>query len=272
MIKFKLPEELTEFRYPEMLSASEILKENRYDKPDPLLELLHSKQDGKKMNVPVMTRSNISCIQGKAKSRKTFFLVLLTSLITQQRKDVKITITDTEQYNYHSAAALARINKLSPHNNVRLFNLRKYSIDVRLEFMENYILNEKPDIFFLDNIRDCMMDINSWTETNKILTTLSQLSDSTGTHICVTLHENPSADTNKARGAIGTELQNKCETVFKLEKDGEYTKVNGLFTRNIEFDPLEFRISDMGLPELISDFEREVSPEKKVKTYLNPFD
>jgi hypothetical protein len=102
-----------------------------------------------------------------------------------------------------------------------------------------------------------MIDINSWVETNKILTIFIQLADDIGTHICLTLHENPGADNDKARGVIGTELQNKCETVFRLEKDKEkpnLTKVKGLFTRNRDFDSFVFEINEDGLP-VISDIK-----------------
>jgi hypothetical protein len=259
MIHFKLPNNLTVFDYPKLLKETEILKTETYYKPVSYLELLHTKQDGSKINIPVISAGNLSCIQGKAKARKTFFLILASSMILAQ-KDVKIAVFDTEQFNYHSSLTLWRINQLTPNNSLRFFNLRKYSIDVRLEFVENYILNEKPEVIFLDNVRDCMQDINSWVETNKILTTFIQLADEFKTHIALTLHENPGKDNDKARGAIGTELQNKCETVFRLEKDETFpncTNVKGLFTRNMEFDEMSFKISERGIPELTSEFDKK---------------
>jgi len=257
-IKFSLPEKLCVFNYDKLLKETEIIKSNFYPKPITFLELLHTKKDCTKVNVPVMTSGNLSAIQGKAKSRKTFFIILASQMIYLQH-NIKIAVFDTEMFNYHSLLMLKRINTLVPENQLRLFNLRKYSIDVRLEFVDSYILKEKPDLIFLDNIRDCMIDINSWVETNKIITTFVQLADEYKTHICLTLHENPGKDNDKARGAIGTELQNKCETIFRLERsetDDQYTKVKGLFTRNMEFDSLEFEINDIGLPVLISDFDK----------------
>lgn len=257
MIKFKLPDNLTTFDYGSIRRESEITLDKKIQKPVSFLELLHTNQDGTKINVPVFSAGNLSAIQGKAKSRKTFFLVLASSMIMAQN-DIKIAIFDTEQFNYHSQNTLWRINKLNPNNRLSFFNIRKYSIDVRLEFVENYILNEKPDLIFLDNVRDCMIDINSWTETNALLTTFIQLSDEFKTHICLTLHENPGKDNDKARGAIGTELQNKCETILKLEKDAndpQYTRCKGLFTRNMDFDEIMFKIDDRGIPVLVSDFD-----------------
>jgi hypothetical protein len=269
MIKFVLPDHLTSFDYEKLLKETEILKDVHYSKPITYLELLHTKLDATKINVPVLTSGNLSAIQGKAKSRKTFFIIIAAQMIYMQ-KNISIAFFDTEQFNFHSALTLWRINKLIPENKLRFFNLRKYSIDVRLEFVENYILHEKPDLIFLDNIRDCMIDINNWSETNKIITTFVQLSDEFKTHICLTLHENPGADNDKARGAIGTELQNKCETIFRLEKDKNdprYTTVKGLFTRNMEFDSLVFHINEDGFPVLISDFEGK----KNIDNEVGPF-
>jgi len=251
MIKFTLPDKLTFFDFDKIKDDAEIKKGVYYDKPKSLLMLPKTNIIGTIMQVPVMTEGNISTIQGKAKSRKTFFLILLSKLLS----NIKLTIIDTEQYQYHSALMLHRIGNINPQNNITFFNLRKYSIDVRLEFIENYIVHNRPEMMFIDNIRDCMQDINSWVETNKILTILTQLTDEYKTHIVLTLHENPAKESDKARGAIGTELQNKSETVIKLEKNKEtdYTKVEGLFCRNIEFDSFEFLINSDGLPEIITD-------------------
>src|ERR1035437_4773031 len=270
MIKFQLPDKLVTFDYLKLLKDTEIKYGEQYYKPVSYLSLIHTKQDGSKINVPVISAGNLSCIQGKAKSKKTFFLTLISSMIFSQR-DVNIVIFDTEQFNYHSSTTLWRINQLTPDIKLKFFNLRKYSIDVRLEFVENYILNEKPEIVFLDNVRDCMQDINSWVETNKILTTFIQLADEFKTHICLSLHENPGKDNDKARGAIGTELQNKCETIFRLEKDDAFpncTTVKGLFTRNMEFDDLSFKIGEHGIPILSSEFDKKAQEETEYKPSL----
>lgn len=266
-IKFTMPEKLVTFDFEKIILEAEIQKNKIYEKPVTYLSLLHTNQDGTKTNVPVMSAGNLSAIQGKAKSRKTFFLVLASSMILKQN-NIKIAIFDTEQYNYHSSLTLRRINLLNPDNNLKFFNLRKYAKDIRFQFVQDYIVKKRPDLIFLDNIRDCMIDYNSAKETDSILTPLIQLADEYKTHICVTLHENPGVDNNKARGVIGTELQNKAETVLQasLEKeDRNYTRITGLFTRNMCFDDLQFRISDDGLPELVSEFCAQ--SDEKIKPF-----
>jgi hypothetical protein len=267
MLKFKLPSELVTFDYKKILEDSHIKENKFYEKPKPLLELLHTTKNGDRISVPVLTKGNLSGCQGKAKSRKTFFIVLASYVISTQN-ECTIAIMDTEQYNYHSKITLTRIRNLNNNINIEFHNIRPYSTEVRLEFVEQYILDKKPDILFLDNIRDCLVNINSWEETNHVLTTLIQLCDKFGTHVCCTLHENPGKDNDKARGAIGTELQNKCETIFKVETDKESgrTKVEGLFTRNMQFDSIDFEINEYGIPELLSDFDKEAA-KKEDKTY-----
>ena len=66
-------------------------------------------------------------------------------------------------------------------------------------------------------------------------------------HICSVLHENKT-DTS-LRGHLGTELQNKAETVISVSKSGNDVKIIPKFTRNEEFDGFYFKINADGLPE-----------------------
>jgi hypothetical protein len=253
-INFSIPEQYTQFNYDEIINGAEVFKDKFYEKPVILLHLPKTKADCSTVKIPVFTACNISGIQGKAKSRKTFFLALATKLIYAQ-KQIELVIFDTEQAFYHSSLTLKRIFSMSPNINLRFFNLRKYSQDVRLEFIETYILKNKPDLVFIDNIRDCLSNINSIEQANEVLNTFKQLLDITGVHVCMTLHENPGKDNDKARGHLGTELQNCAETIFKVEKDSgnsEYSNAKGLFTRNGDFDDLMFMIED-GIPRLCND-------------------
>ena len=67
-------------------------------------------------------------------------------------------------------------------------------------------------------------------------------------HILTALHTNPGSD--KARGHIGSEIMRKAETVIKVTKDGEVSKVEATYCRDIEFQEFVFGIGFDGLPEL----------------------
>lgn len=68
----------------------------------------------------------------------------------------------------------------------------------------------------IDGIRDFVYDINSPSEATKIITMLMQWTDERQIHIHAILHQNK-GDEN-TRGHIGTELNNKAETVLLVEK------------------------------------------------------
>jgi hypothetical protein len=250
MIKFVLPDNLCIYDYEKIRNEARIVRGQQAPKPRTLLGL-YRKENGNNIFVPVCTAGNLSAIQGKAKSRKTFFICVLNTLILQNQK-LNIVIFDTEQGEYHATLSRHRID-VQTDIDIEYFRLRKYTKDINLDFINDHIIKTRPDFVFIDNIRDCMHDINSNTETSSILKVLKQVTDEIGTHVCVTLHENPYKDNDKARGVIGTELQNACEVIFKVEKNidtPKTTDVKGTFTRNGDFDDLEFEINEYGLPEL----------------------
>jgi len=74
-------------------------------------------------------------------------------------------------------------------------------------------------------------------------------------HIHTVLHLNKGDD--NTRGHIGTELNNKAETVLQITKsqqDGNISEVKAMHIRDREFDPFAFRINDNALPEIVDDY------------------
>ena len=97
---------------------------------------------------------------------------------------------------------------------MRILNscLRKYTPEQRIRIVEQAIYNT-PEIglVIIDGIRDMVYDINSPSESTRIISKLMQWTDDRQIHIHTILHQNK-GDEN-ARGHIGTELNNKAETV-----------------------------------------------------------
>ena len=111
-------------------------------------------------------------------------------------------------------------------------------------------------------------DINSPSESTRIISKLMQWTDDRQIHIHTILHQNK-GDEN-ARGHIGTELNNKAETVLLVEKDksnGDISKVSAMHIRAMDFEPFAiramdfepfaFRINERALPELMEDYQTE---------------
>ena len=110
----------------------------------------------------------------------------------------------------------------------------------------------------IDGIRDMVYDINSPGESTRIISKLMQWTDERQIHIHTILHQNK-GDEN-ARGHIGTELNNKAETVLLVEKDksnGDISKVSAMHIRAMDFEPFAFRINERALPELVEDYQTE---------------
>ena len=137
--------------------------------------------------------------------------------------------------------------------------MRKYTPEQRISIVEQAIYHS-PDIglVIIDGIRDMVYDINSPGESTRIISKLMQWTDDRQIHIHTILHQNK-GDEN-ARGHIGTELNNKAETVLLVEKDkgnSDISHVSAMHIRAMDFEPFAFRINDRALPELAEGYKLE---------------
>jgi hypothetical protein len=128
------------------------------------------------------------------------------------------------------------------------------------EIVANVISKFEPDLVFIDGIRDLLLDFNNITESTELVNLLMRLSSVYNCHVCTVLHENKG--NNDLRRHAGTELQNKCETVISVEKDGDLSAVSQKYCRNIPFEKFYFRINAEGLPEYC---EPEIKPKNTDK-------
>ena len=90
------------------------------------------------------------------------------------------------------------------------------------------MLENMPDVglLIIDGIRDLMYDINSPSESTDLINLLMRWSSGYNLHIHTVLHLNKGDD--NTRGHIGTELNNKAETVLQITKsqqDGNISEV-----------------------------------------------
>ena len=75
-------------------------------------------------------------------------------------------------------------------------------------------------------------------------------------NIHTVLHLNKGDD--NTRGHLGTELNNKAETVLQITKDDferDISSVAAMHIRDRDFEPFAFRINADGLPELVEDYQ-----------------
>lgn len=226
------------------------------------------------------TLGNFSASIGKAKSKKTFNVSAIAASALSGRTVLryrsmfpenkrKILYIDTEQGRHHCQQVLKRILRLAempddkvPENLIML-SLRKFAPRVRLLIVEEAI-GTTPDLglVIIDGIRDFLYDINSSSESTEVISKFMQWTDDKQIHIHTVLHQNKNDE--HARGHIGTELNNKAETIMQVEVDKDdktISCVEVIHIRDREFEPFAFRINECALPELVESY---ISKEKKL--------
>ena len=235
------------------------------------------------------TLGNFSASIGKAKSKKTFNVsaiaasALANGTVLHYRSSFPenkrtILYIDTEQGEPHCQKVLQRIlclaglPKDADSDNLIMLGLRKYSPEMRLAIVEQAI-GTIPDLglVVIDGIRDFLYDINSPGESTDIISKFMQWTDDRQIHIHTVLHQNKNDE--HARGHIGTELNNKAETIMQIEVDKEdktVSVVEAVHIRDREFEPFAFRINEEAMPEPVESY---LPKEKKTgRPIKGPFD
>lgn len=232
----------------------------------------------------VGTLGNFSASAGKAKSKKTFNLSAIVAAALSQKEILKYRVTlppeksrilyiDTEQSSYHCHKVLERIYKMAglpmdkESGRLEFLMLRAFGPVQRKQFIETALLSLKDvGLVIIDGIRDLMYDINSPSESVDLINLLMKWSSDFNIHIHTVLHMNK-GDEN-TRGHIGTELNNKAETVLKVSKsleDPNISEVRAMHIRDREFEPFAFRINEESLPELVQDYSANTAARKKLQ-------
>jgi hypothetical protein len=98
-----------------------------------------------------------------------------------------------------------------------------------------------------------LKDFNSLTESIEFTQRLMKYSSITKSHITGVLHLNPNSE--KARGHLGTILQQKCETVVIIKDAGEYSEVTCQRGRGKKFKPFAISVNKDWLPYVLSTDE-----------------
>lgn len=231
----------------------------------------------------IATFGNFSASTGKAKSKKTFNIsamvaaAITNSTVLNYRASLpegKRTILyfDTEQSKYHCHTVLERIYRLSglslKKDDPRLmfWGLREYTPKLRIAVID-YALRkyEGVGLVIIDGLRDLMYDINNGKEATDVMTVLMAWTSGYDLHIHTVLHLNK--NDNNPRGHIGTELENKAETVLIISKNlqnNSISEVRPMHMRDKEFTTFAFHIDDNRLPVLDSSMSvTVVKPREK---------
>lgn len=211
--------------------------------------------------VPTIPQGELIGIKGRAKMGKSQFEYFLIAVMLAgvSRGSVKpladrykILLFDTEQSQASLKKCCQRALNFaglpSDKNNECFlpFFMRPLSIEERRKVIADAVEAEKPDIIFIDGVRDLLQDFNSLEQSNDLIQWLLSLTAEHGCTIVSVLHQNKAKDDGNMRGHLGTELLNKLTDCFEVsKKDGKFL-VTCTDSRNVPCGDLAFSINGEG--------------------------
>ena len=237
----------------------------------------------------IATFGNFSASTGKAKSKKTFNITAMVAAAVTNKTVLNyraslpegkrmILYFDTEQSKFHCHNVIERIYRLAglslkkEDKRIRFYGLREFTPSLRIALID-YALRtfEGVGLVIIDGLRDLMYDINNAKESTDVMTMLMAWTSKYNLHIHCVLHLNK--NDNNTRGHIGTELENKAETVLIISKDKQdanISEVKPMHMRDKEFSSWAFYIDDNSLPVLDVGYHvTVVKPKDKPLTSLS---
>ncbi len=211
--------------------------------------------------VPTIPQGELIGIKGRAKMGKSQFeyylvAVMLSGMyrgtVRPLQDRYKILLFDTEQSQVSLKKCCQRALKFAGlpadknDNRFLPFFMRPLSIEERRNVIADAVEAEKPDIVFIDGVRDLLQDFNSLDQSNDLIQWLLSLTAEHGCTIVSVLHQNKSKDDGNMRGHLGTELLNKLTDCFEVsKKDGKFL-VSCTDSRNVPCADLAFSIDAEG--------------------------
>jgi hypothetical protein len=239
---------------------------------------------------PIGTLGNFTLVYGKAKSKKTFSTTMLMAAALNGSwgdfkghlppEKSKVIFFDTEQSDYHLYKTARRVTKLIDHQGLhdkfKVYKLRRHQQN-RARIIEAVLERSTGvGLVVIDGVRDLLTNINDPDQATQTADLLLKWTDTYNMHIITILHQNK-GDKN-ARGHIGSELINKCETAISVDidpHDKNISKVEVSESRDMPFEPFAFRINpETVLPEIIEGWTPTIptDPANRVIKKPRPYD
>lgn len=232
------------------------------------------------VNKRLFTLGNFSCLIGKAKSRKTFLLSLLTAGVIRSDNKFyseipagKTTILyfDTEQGEYDSLNVIKRIEYMTGNKDIiKAFMLREYTPSQRCDILERAfeLWGDITALCVIDGAADLATAINDEEEATRVTSMFLRLTKVHNCHIATVLHQNK--NDGYATGWIGSQIMKKAEAIISVtKKEGGISLVNCDLSRGIDFAPFEITINQSGIPIVcdgkteLQDFEYPINDQQK---------
>lgn len=250
--------------------------------------------------VPFAKVGGLAAISGQKKNGKSFVLTQLMSAIlgngseriqqylpglTVPKRTIdyighepKVLYVDTEMEKLSSAKVLRRVHWLCgwdmkmPNDRFAVLWLKNMPKDSdkkahlqRYDMIRLAVDVIKPDVMFIDGLRDLMASINDEDSIVDILDYFGNVAEDRNMNIWMALHQNPSRknddDEVKMRGWAGTELGNKVsDTLVSIKNktaSGVTFTVKQQDARDKDLEDWKFQVTgdagNLGIPKIISN-------------------
>jgi hypothetical protein len=228
--------------------------------------VLKSNKGNEVVRIPIGTYGNFSFIQAPPKSKKTFFISLLSSAylgdnhfcgdIRGNRQGRSLIHFDTEQSDFHSSRVFRRaVDMSSVTEKYYTFALRELSYFEKIQVIEQSLDQIKDvGLVIIDGIADLVSDVNDLDQSNQCVQYLMKWTAKYKCHIVTVIHSN--FGSSKPTGHLGSFLEKKCETQIELELNTvhkERVNVSCKRSRGFPFEKFSFKINKIGLPEVIGE-------------------
>ena len=222
---------------------------------------------------PIGTYGNFSFLQAPPKSKKTFFVSLLSAVylanelqqfggdLRADRQGKHLIHFDTEQSNFHAAMVFKRPIDMTgiKTDKYHTLALRQLSFKERVDFIEYYLYDKLESknigLVIIDGIADLCSDVNNIEESNAVVQKLMKWTKELNCHIITVIHSN--FGTDKPTGHLGSFLEKKAETQIQLELNTvnkHLVTVSCKRSRNAPFENFSFKVNNFGLPQVEGAF------------------
>lgn len=233
--------------------------------------------------VKFFTIGDVIVVKGKPKKGKSHLMIAyMVALLSGEyigmsrlNKVTKLLYVDCEMHENYTALLNRKILKAvgvdQKQNSNELFvlNLKKDPPTERERIIEEAIQELKPDIVFIDGVKDITRtEPNDQAEGKRIGEELKQWSAKYNCMIAIAIHENKN-DSN-ARGAVGAAVEEICSEVWRIDRDNEglFTASQTLFRYHSPVENLCFTMDENGniqtaeAPPKISNEEKKLQSMK----------
>ena len=172
--------------------------------------------------------------------------------------DVRVLFVDTEQDASDTMEFVNGVNKCLQQpentilNNFKALNLREVLKSDRAKYIEDAIIEFKPQFVIIDGIVDLCNDFNSISDSSTTVEMLTTWASKYNCHIHTNIHVNKGINNQETRGHLGQILRQKGEVTILLLKKIDavnYIEAKIIDSRHRPIEDYYFRINSEGLPE-----------------------